>query len=304
MHQTQIAVIGGGPAGLQAAMSIGRVRREAVLFDSGEYRNGTVEHMHNVAGFDGTPPAEFRSQARQQLEPYDTITVRTDAVTSIKRESDDVSSAFVIENSGETVRAQAVILATGMQDVLPDIPGLQQLWGTRAGQCPFCHGHEYRGQKIAFLGADVAGHYAAMMHPITDHMTALTNATPLTDDAQQMLDAFNTPIREERVTSVQPQGEGIRIEFDGAEPLDVAGLFLFPGMKQRSEFADQLGLAKQDSGAVTVDEWRRTSLDGVFAAGDMAHTDAFPMPMASVVQSLASGQQAAITAIQYVMAKG
>lgn len=306
MSTTQIAIIGGGPAGLQAAMSIGRVHRQAVLFDSGEYRNGPVQHMHNVAGFDGTPPADFRAHARAQLEPYAaTVDVRTDAVTAITRDGD----GFVIENSGETVRAHAVILATGMRDILPDIPGANDLWGRQLGQCPYCHGHEYTGKKIAFFGAPVVGHYAAMMHTITDDMVALAHGQALDDDAAQLLEAFNVPVRSEEVVAFHPDGYGVRIEFAGGEasqgePLSVDGVFLLPGMQQRAPFAEQLGLAMQDSGAVAVDEWRRTSLDGVFAAGDLAHTDAFPMPMASVVQSLASGQQAAITAVQYVMAKG
>lgn len=297
MRTTQIAVIGGGPAGLQAAMSIGRVHRQAILFDSGEYRNGSVEHMHNVIGFDGTPPAEFRRLARAQVGDYSTVDVRTDAVTGLRRSE----QGFEIAADGGDVLAQAVILATGMRDVLPAIRGIEHLWGTRVGQCPFCHGHEYANRRIGILGAAVAGHYIDMMLPITQQLTVLTHGEDLTPEVAAVVAAADADVRPSQVTALEPEGDGVRVQFAEGESVDLAGVFLLPGMQQRAPFAHSLGLVMQDSGAVRVDEARQSSLPGVFVAGDMGHSDAFGVPMASVVQSMASGQLAAISAIQWLM---
>lgn len=297
MHVTQIAVIGAGPAGLQAAMSIGRVHRHAVLFDSGEYRNGSVLHMHNVIGSDGDAPADFRANVRKQLEEYPSIEIRTDRVRRVSRTND----GFEITAEGGDVLAQAVILATGMRDILPAVPGVQELWGTRVGQCPFCHGHEYAHKHVGIMGASVAGHYIDMMRPITPHLTVLTHGEELSPELAAVVESTGAHVCGSEIMSVQPHGDGVRVRFAEGEHIDLAGIFLLPAMEQRSTLAADLGLERQDSGAVRVDEARQSSLPGVFVAGDMGHTNAFPVPMASVVQSMASGQLAAISAIQWLM---
>lgn len=152
-------VIGAGPAGLQAALTLGRMHRSALLLDSGEYRNGTVLHMHNMIGADGAPPAEFRATARAELAAYDDVEIREAAATSVS----GVADAFVVGLSdGSVVEGRRVILATGVADDLPDVPGLQGLWGTVAFSCPFCDGHEHAGKAIGILGAA----------PRAEHLTA------------------------------------------------------------------------------------------------------------------------------------
>ena len=298
MH-TDIAIIGGGPAGLQAALSIGRIHRDAVLFDDGTYRNATVSHMHNVVGNDGTPPEEFRTLARKQLTAYATVTLREERVESVE----DVDGVFHLRMAdGSAVTAYAVVLATGVRDTLPPVPGLEDLWGDLVAHCPFCHGHELSGRRVGILGATIAPHLSAMLGRIASGLVVFTDGAALPEDWDARPEA-----RTERVVSVERHDGGVRVTLEGrggeTSHEQVSGLFVKPTMTQSAPFADQLGLELNPSGCIRVDEFGRTSRPGVFAAGDLAHLPAYPMPMASVTMAAAAGQVAASGAIMAVMSR-
>ena len=298
MH-TDVAVIGGGPAGLQAALTLGRIHRHAVLFDDGTYRNATVSHMHNVVAHDGTPPADFRADARRQLTAYDTVSVREERVESIE----EVDGTFHVRAAdGTTVTAYAVVLATGVRDTLPPVPGLDALWGDLVAHCPFCHGHELAGRRVGILGAPNAPHLSAILGRIASELVVLTDREGVPDG----LPAEAT-VRTERVVSVEPNDGGVRVVLEGADGEQVheqvAGLFVKPELRQSAPFAAQLGLELNPSGAVRVDEFARSSRERVFCAGDMAHLPTYPMPMASVVSAAAAGQLAASSATASLIAR-
>ena len=298
MH-TDIAIIGGGPAGLQAALSIGRIHRDAVLFDDGTYRNAAVSHMHNVVGNDGTPPEEFRALARKQLTAYDTVSVREERVESVE-EADGTFHLRVAD--GATVTAYAVVLATGVRDTLPPVPGLEGLWGDLVAHCPFCHGHELSGERVGILGAAIAPHLGAMLDRVASDLVVFTDGEALPEDWDR-----RPRVRTGRVLSVERHDGGVRVTLegvDGAQSYEqVAGLFVKPAMTQSAPFAEQLGLELNPSGCVRVDEFGRTSRPGVFAGGDLAHLPAYPMPMASVTMAAAAGQVAASGAIMAVLSR-
>lgn len=296
MH-TDVAVIGGGPAGLQAALSLGRIHRDAILFDDGTYRNATVSHMHNVIAHDGTPPADFRAEARRQLTAYDTISVREERVDTIE----EADRTFHLRAAdGTSLTADAVILATGVRDTLPPVPGLDELWGDLVAHCPFCHGHELSGRRVGILGATIAPHLSAMLDRIASEIVVLTDGEELPSDWQG-----RPSVRNEPVLAVERHDEGVRVVLQGADGQQVheqvAGLFVKPLMVQSAPFAEQLGLELNPSGCVRVDELARSSRDRVLCAGDMAHLAAHPMPMASVVAAAASGQLAASAAIMALL---
>jgi thioredoxin reductase len=298
MH-TDVAVIGGGPAGLQAALTLGRIHREAVLFDDGTYRNATVSHMHNVVAHDGTPPADFRADARRQLTAYDTVSLREERVASIE----EVDGSFLLHLAdGTTVTAYAVVLATGVRDTLPPVPGLDALWGDLVAHCPFCHGHELSGQRVGILGAPNAPHLSALLGRIASELVVLADGADVPDG----LPAGAT-VRAERVVAVERHDGGVRVvleRVDGEQVHEqVAGLFVKPELHQSAPFAEQLGLERNPSGAVRVDEFGRSSRERVFCAGDMAHLPAYPMPMSSVVSAMAAGQLAASAAIMALLSR-
>jgi thioredoxin reductase len=295
---TDIAIIGGGPAGLQAALSIGRIHRDAVLFDDGTYRNATVSHMHNVIGNDGTSPEEFRALARKQLAAYETVSVREERVDQIE----EVDGTFRLRVAdGSTLTAYAVVLATGVRDTLPPVPGIDELWGDLVAHCPFCHGHELAGQRVGILGAAVARHLSAMLERIASALVVFTDGEELPEE----WDA-RPELRTERVRQVERHDGGVRVTLEAPDGElrheQVAGLFLKPTMTQSAPFAEQLGLELNPSGCIRVDEFGRTSRPGVLAGGDLAHLPAHPMPMASVTMAAAAGQIAASGAIMAVMA--
>ncbi|KJL21195.1 Alkyl hydroperoxide reductase subunit F [Microbacterium oxydans] len=292
-------VIGAGPAGLQAALTLGRMHRSTLLLDSGEYRNGTVLHMHNMVGADGTPPAEFRATARTELAAYDDVEIRETAATSVT----GVEDAFVVGLvDGSEVEGRRVILATGVADELPTAPGLQDLWGTLAFSCPFCDGHEHAGKDIAIIGAAPrAEHLIGLLGRIVASITVVPIGEKFADDDLRALEAKGAQVSRTPIASVERVDDGVRILTDDERV--VAGVFVAAGaMRQRSPFAAQLGLDMLESGCIEIDEFGRTSRPGVFAAGDLAHRATLPGPMASVLLAAAAGQLAAVGIIQSLLA--
>lgn len=294
-------IIGGGPAGLQAALTLGRMHRSALLLDSGEYRNGTVQHMHNVIANDGTPPADFRSTARAQLAEYGDVEIRDVAAVGIGGAAD----AFEVRLSdGASVGARRIILATGVADELPDVTGLAPLWGLRAFGCPFCDGHEHAGRPIAVLGsAPRAEHLIGLLGRIASSVTAFPIDEPYTPEERRMLESAGARVSALPVRSVASSAEGVLVT-TAADESEVAGVFVASGsLRQRAPFAEQLGLRLLDSGAIEIDDFGRTSVAGVSAAGDLAHRASLPGPLASVIAAAAAGQLAAVGVVQALMAQ-
>lgn len=269
-------VIGGGVAGLQAALTLGRVHRRALLLDGGHYRNDAAHHMHNVIGHDATPPGELRAAGRRDLAAYETITLRDASVSSIAQE--DVGFRIQLEDGAVTARA--VVLATGVRDRLPDVPGVAELFGDVVAHCPFCHGHEFAGRPVAVLGPSYE-HLRDMMGPVASSVTHL---------------------EEERVVRLERSGDGgVRVVYADDTSAEYAGVFVSTELQQAAPFAEQLGLSLLPSGCVEVDAFQCTSLPGVQAAGDMAHHPDIPMPITSVITAAATGMVAGSATVKYLI---
>ncbi|MET0821159.1 MAG: NAD(P)/FAD-dependent oxidoreductase [Aeromicrobium sp.] len=271
-------VIGGGPAGLQAALTLGRMHRSVLLLDSGEYRNGTVEHAHNYATHDGIAPAEFRRLARADLAKYDTVEVREASAERVERDGDELT----VHLAGSTERAAAVVLATGVRDALPDVPGLAEAWGKEIAACPFCHGHELAGRTIAL---DVEG-------PHFERLSAMLGRLD-----SELVDVHG------RVRTIVRAHGGLDLTMEDGSTAHVDGMFIAPTFSQSAPFAEQLGLELNESGCVRVDAFQVTSVAGVFAAGDAAHHPELPMPMSSIVTSQAAGMVAGAAAVHHLLGR-
>lgn len=294
-------VIGGGPAGLQAALTLGRMHRSVVLLDSGEYRNAPVEHMQNFVTHDGRDPAEFRALAHADLVAYDTVTVRGDRAVAV---SEDDGRFWVELADGSALEARVLVLATGVRDTLPDKPGLAGLFGTVAAHCPFCHGHEYAGRHVALLGAGPhAARLAAMMGPVAGRLTVLADGERPDAETLAALERAGVAVRPEVVTGLCRSATGATVSFADGPEEEVGGLFVATTFAQSAPFAEQLGLEMLPSGCVRVDAFQRTSRPGVFAAGDLAHLEALPMPMSSVLTSAAAGLVAGSAAVQQLISE-
>ena len=293
-------IIGAGPAGLQAALTLGRMHRSALLLDSGEYRNGAVAHMHNMIGADGMPPAELRAKARGELGAYAGIEIRDVRAESVAGSIDDFAVALA---DGTEARARRIVLATGIADDLPAVPGLADLWGRRAFSCPFCDGHEFRDARIAVLGASPrTAHVLGMLQPIVAEAVVLPIDEQPDADTLALIATKGGRVHPASVVSVEAQGDGVRVRTADGD-VEAAGIFVAAGtMRQRAPFAAQLGLQLADSGAILIDEFGRTSLPGVSAAGDLAHRASLPGPLAAVVQASAAGMAAGAGIVQELSA--
>lgn len=285
-------VIGGGPAGLQAALTLGRMHRTVLVLDSGEYRNAPADHLHNFATHDGTPPADWRAAARADLAAYATVTLLEATATWVKQEGDD---DFRVELAdGETVGSRRLVLATGVRDTLPDKPGLAGLFGSVAAHCPYCHGHEFSGKHVAVLGSALhTAQVALMVSRIASRLTVLTDGGRPDQPTADLLARSGIGVEDRPVTGFERVDAGAAARFADGGTLEIGGLFVATTWEQSAPFAEELGLALLPSGCVEVDAMGRTSLPGVYAAGDLAHTAALPMPLSSVLAAAAAGQTAA-----------
>ncbi len=265
-------VIGGGPAGLQAALTLGRMHRPALLLDSGTYRNAPVDAMHNIVTNDGRDPAEFRAIVRGELAAYDSVAVRDLAAASVDRRDDGTFATTLAD--GSVVESRTVVLATGLRDVMPDVPGFAEQWGRTVHMCPFCHGHELSGRRVAIQDSPAVGHLVTMLGPIVGSVEVVPP-----------------------VTSVEMTPAGLRVS-SGSDSVVVDGLFAHPAYEQAAPFAAQLGLEMRESGCIAVNLFGQTSVPGVYAAGDLAHVADLPMPMASVLAAAYAGQMAGASALR------
>jgi thioredoxin reductase len=251
MHEQDwdCVVVGGGVAGLSAALALGRARRRTLVLDRGEQSNRPAAHVGGLLGQDGTPPAELYDRGRDQLAAYDTVTVREAEAVDARVEGD----GFLVDlaGNGGALRTRALVLATGMEYEVPDVPGFREHWGGAVFHCPFCHGWEVRDRPLVVYGrGEVADQQAALLRGWTDDVTVVDP-----DDV--------AGLRVEDGTLRAVVGP------DGSEVPCAAVLVQAP-LRRRDDLAERLGLELTEAGLVAVDALARTNVPGVYAAGDLA----------------------------------
>ena len=284
----EVLVIGAGSAGLNAALILGRARRRTLLLDHGPPRNAPAHASHGLLTRDGTPPLELTRLGRQQLAPYP-VTLHPDHAQTVTPDPDGFTVTLA---GGATVHARRLLLATGVTDLLPDIPGLREGWGTTVHHCPYCHGWEVHDQHLADLipgGGDMAYHRGVLLRQWTPHLTLLTHGPDhLSADQRANLTHLGVRIDERPVT----RWDGRHVTFDSGPSIERDALFVTPGQAQRSMIPEQLGCARIERGPLAgvllkvTPESGLTSVPGVYAAGDMIGEQ-------QVVLAAASGARAA-----------
>jgi thioredoxin reductase len=260
-------VVGGGPAGLSAALALGRSRRRVLLAADGPTRNAPADAAHNVFTRDGTPPADLVRIGREQLARYD-VTLRDERATDARPTDTGFEVVFA---GGGTVHTRGLVLATGVRDVLPDVPGFDALWGTGVFHCPYCHGWEVAGKPLALYNRDASAvDLAQLIKGWSDDLVLFTDgAAELSDDDRARLGRNGVVVRDERVERlVGTEGRLEGVVLQGGEVVRRAGLFVWPEQELRSDLATRLGCPLSDDGRVEADEYGRTEVPGVFVAGD------------------------------------
>ncbi|SCB59044.1 Thioredoxin reductase [Rhizobium aethiopicum] len=268
----EVIVIGGNFAGLSAAMQLTRARRRVLLVDAGKPRNRFSLASHGFLGQDGQAPAAIMGEGKRQLSLYPNITLRDGKVIRAQKEGEEFTIA--IEGGGEE-RADRLILATGVSDTLPDIPGLRERWGRSALHCPYCHGFEVSGGELGVLANHPHSAHSAMMIPDWGATTFFTQSL-FEPDEEQLARLTARGVRIERSPVVEllgdsPKLQAVRLADGRTVPVDA--IFVAPKTAMASPIAEQLGCAFDDGPfgpVIRTGENKETSVKGVFAAGDAA----------------------------------
>jgi thioredoxin reductase len=277
MTDYDCVVVGGGVAGLSAAMVLGRARRRTLVLDRAQQSNLAAAHVGGLLGHDGTPPAELYELARAQVSAYDSVAMREAEVVNARAESD----RFVVglaEGNGD-VRTRSLILATGMTYEIPDVPGFAELWGDAVFHCPFCHGWDVRDRPLAVYGAgEIADRQAALLAGWTDDVTIVDPSD---------------------VTGVRVEEGALQalVCRDGSEIRCDAVLIHAP-LRRRDSLPEQLGLTLTQGDFVEVDAQAHTSVPFVYAAGDLA------VAPQQVAIALGSGHLAGLVATRELLLGG
>ena len=281
MDDFEVVIIGGGAAGLSAALVLGRARRRTLVLDDGAPSNAPAHAIGGLLGQDDTSPVAFLEAGREQLAALPSVELREATASAVAARPDGVEV--------DGVRAQALLLATGMRYRRPDLPGVEELWGDTVFHCPFCHGWELRDQPLAVLAdgphAAVAGQ---LLRGWSDDVVLLTDPAELEPSASDALAAAGVAVEGRRVSGLRARdGRLDAVQFADGDELPRAGLLIRAPLEPRSSLVDDLGLERTEHGTVAVHGWGQTSVPRVWAAGDIA--EAAP----SVAVAIAAGSRAA-----------
>lgn len=287
MNEYDVAVIGGGAAGLSAALVLSRARRRVVVIDAGEPRNAPAARMQGFLSRDGMPPSELLAIGRGEVAAYDGHLAQG-TVTSITR-TDDATFEVRFGN-GYVLAARRVLVTTGLRDQLPDIPGVRERWGRDLLHCPYCHGYEVRDQRLGVLGGTPgAVQHALLVRQWSDDVVYFDHTGTLTTHEREELVARAIGVVEGQVARLVIEGDVLQgIELTTGQVVRRDAVFVRPTLVPHTDLLTDLGCATHDNGWVVADPTGRTSVSGVWAAGNAAN------PRAQVITAAGEGSTAAI----------
>ena len=285
---TDVIIVGAGPAGLSAALVLGRACRRVRVFDHNRPRNRFSSAIHGFLTRDGVAPAEFRRLAREELARYDTVRIESAEVITARRLA--AGGFCVTLQDGRQCASRRLLLATGVVDNVPTVPGLAELYGTSVFHCPYCDGWELRGQPLAVYGCNKRGYGLSL------ELTGWTSDVVLCSDGSSELEAADLAtlarngiaVREERIARLEGRdGKLERIVFTTGESIDRRALFFTTGQTQSSDLARALGCEFNEKGSVRTGPYESTTVPGLYVAGDASRAVQW------VVVAAAEGAEAA-----------
>ena len=283
-----VIIVGAGPAGLSAALMLGRCRRSVLVCDTGRPRNAAAQAIHGYLTRDGIPPLEFLAEARNELAQYDSVELR--AIEVVEATCADGHVFDVTLASGERARARKLLLATGVVDHLPRIDGLPELYGRSVFHCPYCDGWEVRDQPLAIYGRGEDGLGLSLELTVwsRDLVLCTDGSSQIDEHGRARLERNGIRLREEKVVRLEGTGGILQnVVFETGERLARRALFFTTGQWQRSDLSIRLGCKFNEKGAVRTGRYETTHLPGLYVAGDASRAVQW------VVVAAAEGAEAA-----------
>jgi thioredoxin reductase len=289
-----VVVVGGGPAGLSAALVFGRQRRSVLVIDGGKPRNSPAAEMHMYLSRDGLPPQQLLALGREELAAYPGVEVRPGLAMAAR----GVKGEFEVELAdGTVVRARRMVLATGQVDEPYDIPGLAERFGGSVFHCPFCHGWEAGDKTIAVVTRQPMEAMLALYvgdRFSKDVVLCTDGPLNLPEPVASAVAKRELPIVDKLIREITGEADDLTIHFADGTTLHRQAIFHRAPTRQHSALAEQLGCEILPDGTIRVNEMQQTTVPGVAAAGDMAKLPALPDATTLVVLGAADGVRAAV----------
>ncbi|WP_312806754.1 NAD(P)/FAD-dependent oxidoreductase [Agrobacterium cavarae] len=288
-----VIIIGGSYAGLSAALQLGRARRRVLVVDAGKRRNRFASHSHGFLGQDGKAPGEIVAEARRQIEAYETI----DWIDGLATHVSGAVDAFEVKiDGGERKTGRRLVIAAGVTDDLPLIPGLHERWGQSVFHCPYCHGYELNQGRIGVIAASALAIHHGLMLPDWGTTTLFTNGVFVPDQEQRaQLAARGTEVEEGSIQAIA--GTADVVLTDGRR-LAMDGLFTQPTLRISAPWIEPLDCSLEETPmgtTIRTDAMKQTTKRGVFACGDIAR------PAGSVALAVGDGAMAGTAAHRSLM---
>lgn len=282
-------IIGGGPSGMSAALVLGRANKEIVLFDEDKPRNRITNESHGFITRDGITPTAFKSLAKEDLLKYPSIKVDNRKIVDAQKKG----KLFTIQTSdGQTFEARKILLATGLQDIFPEIQGLSDFYGKSLFTCPFCDGWELSNKKLVIISDNPEIlHYVELIYNWSKDLVLCTNGKKSLDqETKTLLEKKNIKVLEDQISELAGKnGELEKIIFENGDELAREGGFVPTNLVQGSNLAEKLGCEIDEKGEVVTAMFGRTNIEGVFASGDSS-----TMAPAQLINAASDGNKAAI----------
>lgn len=267
-HEFEVIIIGGSYAGLSAALTLGRSLRKTLVIDAGKPCNRQTPHSHNFLTQDGHTPQQITSVAKAQVSKYHSITFYDGMATMGKK----INGRFEVTTSeGAIFKADKLVFAAGIKDMIPNIAGFAECWGISVVHCPYCHGFEIRHKKTALIAnGERAFHLGALVHNLTKDVTILTSGTKqFEEDQLEKLHHHNLNIVEKEIATIEHtngQMETITFKDGSSEKFDCA--YAAIPFEQNSSIPKELGCHFTEQGHIEVNFMQKTSVEGIYACGD------------------------------------
>ncbi len=281
-----VVIVGGGPAGLSAALMLGRCRRRVLVCDAGQPRNAASHALHGYLTRDGVAPAELNALGRAELETYD-VQLRQGVVTGVQRKGD----LFRVELAdGRVEHARFLLIATGVVDELPDVPGLADCYGRSVFHCPYCDGWERRDRRLGALGHGTGVMQLALsLKTWSSQVVLLAHGSRLDASSRKRLERNGVEVVPDRLLSiVHDDGQLSAVQCNSGRLHQLDAIFFTSGQHQHCNLAEGLGCAFNRSGTVDTGTRCETNVPNVFVAGDASRDAQF------VVVAAAEGVKAAL----------